>query len=53
MGLSSDIKHTIDEELANSTNQLKEMIAKLLDLEIQELNLQKVHDLLLKKDEVE
>ena len=46
--------HVPDEELVITTDKLKEMIAELLDLEIQELNLQKVHDALLKKeDEVE
>src|SRR5699024_4936377 len=43
-----------EDELVITTDKLKEMIAELLDLEIQELNLQKVHDALLKKeDEVE
>ena len=46
--------HVLDEELLITTDKLKEMIAELLDLEIEDLNLQKVYDALLKKeDEVE
>ena len=46
--------HVPEEELIITTDKLKEMIAELLDLEVQELTLQKVHDTLLKKeDEVE
>ena len=46
--------HVPEEELIITTDKLKEMIAELLDLEVQELTLQKIHDTLLKKeDEVE
>ena len=46
--------HVPEEELIITTDKLKEMIAELLDLEVQGLNLQKIHDTLLKKeDEVE
>ena len=41
--------HVPEEELIITTDKLKEMIAELLDLEVQELTLQKVHDTLLKK----
>ena len=42
--------HVPEEELIITTDKLKEMIAELLDLEVQELTLQKVHDTLLKKE---
>src|SRR5699024_455567 len=43
--------HVPEEELIITTDKLKEMIAELLDLEVQELTLQKVHDTLLKKED--
>lgn len=46
--------HMPEEELVITTDKLKEMIAELLDTDIEDLNLQKIHDTLLKKeDEVE
>lgn len=44
--------HVPDEELVITTDKLKEMIAELLDIdiEIEDLNLQRIHDTLQKKE---
>ena len=42
--------HVSDEELVITTDKLKEMIAELLDIEIEDLNLQRIHDTLQKKE---
>ena len=43
--------HVPDEELVITTDKLKEMIAELLDIEIEDLNLQRIHDTLQKKED--
>src|SRR5699024_2448747 len=46
--------HIPEEELVITTDKLKEMITELLDIRIEDLNLQRIYDTLLKKeDEVE
>lgn len=42
--------HVPDEELVITTDKLKEMIAELLDIRIEELNLQRIRDTLQKKE---
>ena len=42
--------HVPDDELVITTDKLKEMIAELLDIEIEDLNLQRIHDTLQKKE---
>ena len=42
--------HVPEEQVVITTDKLKEMIAELLDIEIQGLNLQKVYESLLKKE---
>ena len=43
--------HIPEEELVITTVKLKEMIAELLDIRIEELNLQRIRDTLQKKEE--
>lgn len=43
--------HVPEEELVITTDKLKEMIAELLDIEIEDLNLQRIHDTLQKKED--
>ncbi|CAD2079746.1 hypothetical protein GCM10007358_16620 [Phocicoccus schoeneichii] len=40
----------LEEELVITTDKLKEMIAELLDIRIEDLNLQRIHDTLQKKE---
>src|SRR5699024_12670146 len=42
--------HIPEEELVITTDKLKEMIAELLDIRIEELNLQRIRDTLQKKE---
>lgn len=42
--------HVPDEELVITTDKLKEMIAEMLDIRIEELNLQRIRDTLQKKE---
>src|SRR5699024_11107639 len=42
--------HVPEEELVITTDKLKEMIAELLDIRIEELNLQRIRDTLQKKE---
>lgn len=42
--------HVPEEELVTTTDKLKEMIAELLDIRIEELNLQRIRDTLQKKE---
>src|SRR5699024_6653324 len=42
--------HVPEEELIITTDKLKEMIAELLDIRIEELNLQRIRDTLQKKE---
>lgn len=42
--------HVPEEELVTTTDKLKEMIAELLDIRSEELNLQRIRDTLQKKE---
>lgn len=42
--------HVPEEELVITTDKLKEMIAELLDLEVQDIKLQKIHETFFKKE---
>lgn len=44
--------HVPEEELVITTDKLKEMITELLDIRLEGLNLQRIHDTLQKKVEV-
>jgi|SRR5699024_5141247 len=43
--------HVPEEELVITTDKLKEMITELLDIRIEDLNLQRIHDTLQKKED--